>query len=549
MLATNRKLKPLFIALALILLSVAVYLVLKSTNVVQNSSGDDFMKVLKSGATLKELYIKDNYITAVTSKGSYTTPINAINIRDILKKYPVTHYSKSGSVLISLAILILLAILAVLIVMLRKNQSSRENLHPKAQMSYEPKELTQNIQPESIRNISFQSVAGIQDVKEDLEEIIAFLKHPKHFLKYDIRMPKGVLLIGPPGVGKTLIAKAISSEAGVPFFYHSGASFVHIYAGMGARRVKELFAKAKEMSPSIIFIDEIDAVGKSRNSLDSNEREATLNQLLVEMDGFSNNSGVIVIAATNRLDVLDGALLRPGRFDRRIAIGLPDIKERKKIIELYLTKKHHTLDINSVAKLTAGFSPAAIETLINEAALNVLREGKKSITLDDIYLVKNRIIYGKKRVKILSKEERAIESDYQAAKITVATWFGFEFDKVNLSTPLVLQDDTVLVSKTNLLNKAKIYMAGIVYLQQRYRNSFNIAIEDKKMLEEIIQTVATDYTLYKSRNDSLLLENMQEEVESILGSLAIVIEKISNILNEKEIISQQAIKEEFDALL
>jgi len=547
MLHFNKKAKPILIIALLIVVAVLFYISLKSSSRTLFVSGNKFTKVLES-KKINELYIRDKYITAVTDQASYKTPKNAVDIRKIQAEYPVAIYSKNGNILISIAIFILLAIFVVLILILRKS-FERGTTVSQVQMAKESIELSQEIKPEYTENISFKSVAGIQDVKEDLEEIISFLKEPYRYKKFGVRMPKGVLLIGPPGVGKTLIAKAISAEAEVPFFYHSGSSFVHIYAGMGAKRVKELFAKAKEMAPSIIFIDEIDSVGKNRNSLDSNEREATLNQLLVEMDGFGNNSGVVVIAATNRLDVLDSALLRPGRFDRRIFITLPNIEERKKIIALYLQNKRHTLDIIEVAKLTSGFSPAAIETLINEAALHCLHTQKSQITIDDIYTVKDRVIYGKKRVAILSKKEREIEADYQAAKATVATWLGFDFAKVNLSQPFILSSDKLLLSKSDLLNSAKVYMAGIVYLSQKYNESFNIAIDDRKVVLEITKNIISNYSMLESTNQSTLIKEIQEEVNSLLVTLVSVIKQISEELNSKEVITREFIKRELDAIL
>ena len=188
-------------------------------------------------------------------------------------------------------------------------------------------------------NITFEDIAGIEEIKEELEEVVDFLNNPKKYQKFDVTLPKGVLLVGPPGVGKTLIAKAVAGEADVPFFYQSGASFVHIYVGMGAKKVRELFNTAKRNAPSIIFIDEIDAVGKQRGLGSNDEREATLNELLTQMDGFTSSSGVMVIAATNKIEVLDEALLRAGRFDRRVFLNLPNRIDREKILKLYLKKQ------------------------------------------------------------------------------------------------------------------------------------------------------------------------------------------------------------------
>lgn len=213
-------------------------------------------------------------------------------------------------------------------------------------------------------------------------------------------MPKGVLLVGPPGVGKTLIAKAVAGEAGVPFFYQSGASFVEIYVGMGAKRVRELFLKAKSKAPSIIFIDEIDAVGKSRGDFSNVERDNTLNQLLTQMDGFEDNSGVIVMAATNKIDLMDNALLRSGRFDRRIFISLPDFKDRMHILQNYMKEKKSSVDLEKIAKASVGFSGAALETLVNEAAINAIRRKSDLIEENDFFAVLNKVLMGKKRFSL-----------------------------------------------------------------------------------------------------------------------------------------------------
>ena len=542
----KKKLLPIIATTLAIFIAIVVYIFLKSQPITM-SSGKKFMNELESG-NAKEIYIKDNYVYATTPKGQIRVLKYAINLDDLYKNYPISGYTKSSNFLITLAILILLSILVILILILRRNQNPKI-LNPQTQKSKELDSITADIKPQYNSEYKFKDIAGISDVKDDLEEIIEFLKNPMKFESHNIRMPKGVLLVGPPGVGKTLIAKAISAEANVPFFYNSGASFVHIYAGAGAKRVKELFNKAKELAPSIIFIDEIDAVGKSRDTLDSNEREATLNQLLVEIDGFNTNSGVVVIGATNRVDVLDSALLRPGRFDRRVYIGLPNMQEREQVIKLYLENKNHNIDIKEVAKLTAGFSPATIETLINEAALLALKKNKLMITIEDIYSVKDRVVYGKKRVVVLSPKEREIKANYQASKAVVAKWLGFDIDKVNLLIPININEDMVIVSKTLLINRAKVYISGIMYLLKKYKDTFNISKEDKESFEAILNNILKDYTISEYDNYNILSAQIKDEVEEILNRLDSVITSIAKKLNEKEVITQKEIQEELNAIL
>ena len=237
--------------------------------------------------------------------------------------------------------------------------------------------------------ITFEDVAGVDEEKEELQEIVEFLKNPKKFTDMGARIPKGVLLVGQPGTGKTLLAKAVAGEAGVPFFIISGSDFVEMFVGVGASRVRDLFEQAKRNSPCIIFIDEIDAVGRQRGAGlggGHDEREQTLNQLLVEMDGFSANEGVIVLAATNRPDILDKALLRPGRFDRQIVVGAPDVKAREQILEVHSRKKRlsEDVDLKTIAKNTSGFSGADLENVLNEAALLAARRDKKEIGMREI---------------------------------------------------------------------------------------------------------------------------------------------------------------------
>ncbi len=540
----NKKAKPIIIVSSLIVIAIIITVLIKSMGI-NLVSANEFNKILEDNKHSK-IYIQDKYIYLKNSKGKFKTALGGVNRAKIYSKYPVEVYSKSSSSLIYIAVLLLLSILIALLVILRRNSNSSQTVGAVREQNSEL--LANNITPEYNQDISFKDVAGISSVKEDLEEIISFLKSPLKYKKLNIRMPKGLLLVGPPGVGKTLIAKAISSEANVPFFYHSGANFVHIYAGMGAKRVKELFNKAKEMAPSIIFIDEIDSVGKDRGNLNSDEREATLNQLLVEMDGFSSNAGVVVIGATNRIDVLDSALLRPGRFDRRVFIELPNIKEREQILKLYLQDKKYNFTVAEVAKLTAGFSPAALETLINEAALNAIKLHKNSIDLEDILSVKDRVIFGKKPIPMLSSKEREIQATYQATKAVVAHWLGFKTDRVGLLISININEDTLLTSKESILNLAKVELSGSVYLKQKFNDIFSQGVEDRAKAKELIKEANTNYSLIDSNSQASKLESIIEELEGIIASLEQAIEKIAKKLQENEQIEQSEIAKEIDAL-
>ncbi len=276
------------------------------------------------------------------------------------------------------------------------------------------------------KKVTFKDVAGVEEAKEELQEIIDFLKEPQKFQKLGGRIPKGVLLVGPPGTGKTLLARAIAGEANVPFFSISGSDFVEMFVGVGASRVRDLFEQGKKNAPCIIFIDEIDAVGRHRGAGlggGHDEREQTLNQLLVEMDGFESNEGVILIAATNRPDVLDPALLRPGRFDRRVVVARPDVKGREGILAVHVRKipLADDVDISVIARSTPGFSGADLANLVNEAALNAARMNQKSVTHEDFEMAKDKVLMGVARKSlIISDQEKRVTAYHEAGHAMVA---------------------------------------------------------------------------------------------------------------------------------
>lgn len=274
--------------------------------------------------------------------------------------------------------------------------------------------------------ITFEDVAGIDEAKEEVSEIVEFLKDPTKFTSIGGRIPKGVLLVGPPGTGKTLLARAIAGEAGAPFFLISGSDFVEMFVGVGASRVRDLFSQAKKNSPCIVFVDELDAVGRHRGAGlggGHDEREQTLNQLLVEMDGFENNKGTIVIAATNRPDVLDPALLRPGRFDRQIIVPRPDLKGREAILKVHSDKNplQKNVDLAVIARSTPGFSGADLENLVNEAALRAARLGNKTVSMEDFEFAKDKVLMGTERKSlVISEKEREITAYHEAGHAVVA---------------------------------------------------------------------------------------------------------------------------------
>lgn len=273
---------------------------------------------------------------------------------------------------------------------------------------------------DSGKKVTFANVAGLAEEKEELEEIVDFLKSPKKYIEVGARIPKGVILVGPPGTGKTLLAKAIAGEAGVPFFSISGSDFVEMFVGVGASRVRDLFEEAKKNAPCIVFIDEIDAVARRRGTGmggGHDEREQTLNQMLVEMDGFGVNEGIIVMAATNRVDILDPAILRPGRFDRKVHVGRPDIKGRREILDVHVKNKPlgDDVDLDNIAQTTAGFTGADLENLVNEAAINAAKKDRKYITQDDINRSFIKVGIGtEKKSRVISEKEKRITAYHEA---------------------------------------------------------------------------------------------------------------------------------------
>ena len=326
--------------------------------------------------------------------------------------------------------------------------------------------------------IRFQNVAGLDEEKEEMREVVEFLRAPKKFSELGARIPKGVLLVGPPGTGKTYLAKAVAGEAGVPFFSISGSDFVEMFVGVGASRVRDLFEQAKKNAPCIVFIDEIDAVGRRRGAGlggGHDEREQTLNQLLVEMDGFGVNEGVIVIAATNRVDILDPALLRPGRFDRRIVVNRPDVKGREEVLTVHSKGKPlgEDVDLRVVAKTTAGFTPADLENLLNEAAIYAARENRKYITMQDIQNAFIKIGVGtEKKSRIISDKEKRITAFHEAGHAIIHHVIS-ELDPVHsisiiptgmaggYTMPLP-EEDTMYMSKTQMESEIVALLGGRV---------------------------------------------------------------------------------------
>ena len=379
---------------------------------------------------------------------------------------------------------------------------------------------------DSRNKVTFKDVAGLKEEKEEVKELIDFLKSPKKFQKLGARIPKGVLLVGPPGTGKTLLARAVAGEANVPFYYISGSDFVELFVGVGASRVRDMFKQAKNNAPCLIFIDEIDAVGRQRGTGlggGHDEREQTLNQLLTEMDGFGANEGIIIIAATNRADVLDPALLRPGRFDRQVTVNLPDIKGREEILEVHARNKilDKNITLSNLAKRTPGFSGADLENLLNEAALLAVRRNKEFITMSEIDEATDRVLMGPAKVsKKYTEEERNMVAHHEAGHVVLGLKLNSANDvqKVTIIprsyaggyAMMVPKEEKYTQTKTELLEQITGLLGGRVSEEINFHEITTGAHNDFEKATKIARAMVTEYGM--SDLGPVQLEQQSESV-------------------------------------
>ena len=383
------------------------------------------------------------------------------------------------------------------------------------------------INPTDKNRVTFDDVAGVDEEKEELEEIVEFLKSPRKFTEMGARIPKGVLLVGHPGTGKTLLAKAVAGEAGVPFFFISGSDFVEMFVGVGASRVRDLFEEAKRKAPCIIFIDEIDAVGRQRGAGlggGHDEREQTLNQLLVEMDGFSANEGVIVLAATNRPDILDKALLRPGRFDRQIVVGSPDVKAREQILEVHSRKKKlaDDVDLKTIAKNTSGFSGADLENVLNEAALLAARRNLTQIGMQEVEDAMVKVTMGpEKRTRVRSDKEQKLVAFHEAGHAVVSRFLPTQDPVHQISivprgmaggyTMYRPTEDKSFMSRTEMVENIISLLGGRVAEKLVLDDISTGASNDIERATQIARNMVTKYGM-SERIGTITLGSNQEEV-------------------------------------
>jgi len=407
------------------------------------------------------------------------------------------------------------------------------------------------------KTTTFKHVAGVDEEKQELEELIDFLRNPKKYMQLGARIPKGVLLVGPPGTGKTLLARAVAGEADVPFFSISGSDFVEMFVGVGASRVRDMFKQAKQSAPCIVFIDELDAVGRQRGAGmggGHDEREQTLNQLLVEMDGFGANSGIIVMAATNRPDVLDSALLRPGRFDRQITVGRPDIRGREQILKVHANNKriHADVTFKEIARRTPGFTGADLENLLNEAALLAARENKPSIELHHIDEAVDRVMMGPaKKSRVFTKKERDFIAHHEAGHAVL----GIKLDNANVVHKVTIiprgqaggynlmlpeEEESFLMTRKSLLDQITGLLGGRVAEEIIFNEISTGAHNDFQRATEIARSMVTEYGMsslgpiqYEKRSNNVFLGRDYNADKSFSDTVALEIDnEVRKIINE-----------------
>ena len=513
--------KTIFSYLAIIAFFAVVFFLFKTLNTTVNKlTYDKFEQYLANGEitsleitpkSSSSIYQLDGTLKGYKEDETFTlkAPLSETVMKDILEKSKESNFevtvnkdpesSSILAILINILPLVIFGIIAFIFInkQVGSNTKSFDFGKSKAKLHDEKDK------------VNFSNVAGLIEEKYELKELVDFLKSPKKFQKLGARIPKGVLLVGPPGTGKTLLARAVAGEASVPFYYISGSDFVELFVGVGASRVRDMFKQAKQTAPCLIFIDEIDAVGRQRGTGlggGHDEREQTLNQLLTEMDGFGANEGIIIIAATNRPDVLDPALLRPGRFDRQVTVNLPDVKEREEILKVHAKNKVLADDVrlDYLAKRTSGFSGADLENLLNEAALLAVRRDKTAVSMSEIDEAHDRVLMGPaKKSRQLSSDDKKITAYHEAGHVIV----GLKLEKSNIVQKVTIiprgmaggytniqsEEEKTHTTKTELLETICTLLAGRVTEKLVFNEITTGASNDIERATKIARAMVTEY--------------------------------------------------------
>lgn len=600
----NRQPGKIGLYLVLIVMLVAGYFYLNNQVTSQsNYTMEELQQAAEDGkVTSASLYQNrevptGSVVAEIEGEGQKKVNVTDVNTaQEILEKYDIHPDVKdvpqeSAFLTTFLPVILTGAFILILFVMMNRQMSGGGG---NSKMMNFGKSRAKMMLPDD-KKVTFQNVAGLQEEKEDLVEVVDFLKSPQKYTSVGARIPKGVILVGPPGTGKTLLAKAVAGEAGVPFFSISGSDFVEMFVGVGASRVRDLFAEAKKNAPCIVFIDEIDAVARRRGSGlggGHDEREQTLNQMLVEMDGFGINEGIIVMAATNRVDILDPAILRPGRFDRRIHVGLPDVRGREEILKVHAKNKPLADDVNleEIARTTAGFAGADLENLLNEAAICAARENRPYLMDEDIRKSFIKVGIGaEKKSRIISEKDKRVTAYHEAGH---AILFHVLPDVGPVYTVSVIptgqgaggytmplpEKDEMYLTKGKMLQDIVVCLGGRIAESLVFDDVTTGAVQDIRQATERARDMVTKYGFsdelgminYSTSDDEVfigreighaknfsegtaavidqevkrIIESCREKATKILKENRKVLDKLAELLIEKERIGQQ----EFEAL-
>lgn len=576
-----KKNNKLIVLVPVVLLLVIALLSNSYTKSVQNKNTINYKSFIEmiDKETVTDVYLSNNELIKVKLKDNkivYTANPRSISFKEnmLIKGINVHEGGEVNPLEVVPLSLLFLFIIVMAVYYASKSAKSKAGAFKLSNIDASPEKET---------GISFDNIAGNEEVKDSIKELVDFIKNPEKYSKYNVRMPRGIILYGPPGTGKTLMAKALANEAGVPFFAVNGSDFVQIYVGVGAGRIRDLFKKAREKGKAVIFIDEIDAIGKKRNGRGdggSDERDQTLNALLAEMSGFKENQGIVVMAATNRLDVLDEALLRPGRFDRHIEVGLPDIKARYQILNLHGRKKplSSDVDLHKIAQMTVYFSGAKLENLMNEAALLAARDDSEYITMEHLDKAYGIVVAGaeKKDRSHIEHHDRVITAYHEAGHALVSRLIAPEniVRKITIipSTKgaggytLNIPPDRMYNTRKQLLNRIMVGLGGraaeeIIFGKDNITTG---AYGDIQSVTETIISMIKYYGMFENSgllNYDLLINegisnpseiikianntvtSLYEEVKSLLSSANDKLEKIAKALLEHETIYDDQLDE------